>query len=379
MNELTLADRLGEGPLPAGDVLRYAVGIAEALRKIHDSGRAHGGLSPAAVVLGTGCVTLEPAQKLAVTVTPYTAPELLKDNAADARSDIFAFGALFYEMLTGRKAFEADTQEALALVLTNAAPPSLGRPALDRLVGGCVAKDPAARWQRMQKVLMELRLLTVSARRADPDSASRRDGAEAAARAAMRELEARLAARLEAYEVNLGEARAAAAAGQQALVASVAATQAALQSGAEAIHGQLAVAVERLGRSEQCLSGLEPRVLQLEQRMEAVLQGVARAEQSFEAMLTRVASAEGNFESAQARLVRTEESLEAARKATEAFQETMAVELGSVDQAVRAQASAIESARTAMAQTDDLVERVVEALEVLQTMVLEQAEGSSAA
>ena len=83
----------------------------------------------------------------------YMAPEQLEGRAVDARTDLFAFGALVHEMATGRKAFEATSQTSLVAAILGAEPPAisalqpLSPPALDRVVKKCLAKDPDERWQ----------------------------------------------------------------------------------------------------------------------------------------------------------------------------------------------------------------------------------------
>jgi serine/threonine protein kinase len=138
-------------------VLRCVLEAAEGVRQIHDDGRVHGAISPAAFELVGPTVRLLAAPS-ARTVTPYTAPEVLQGHAPDSRSDIFALGAVFYEVFTGRRAFESDGTETLAAA---ALKPS-GMAATDRLLCTCLAKDPAARWQRMQQVITELKLLMIA-------------------------------------------------------------------------------------------------------------------------------------------------------------------------------------------------------------------------
>src|ERR1035438_29155 len=200
----TLAQRMTEGRIPVPEALHYAMSMADALRKLHDAGKAHGAVTPSSITLiGTG-LDLIPSLGPPATVTPYTAPEVLQGQAADARSDIFSFGALVFEMLTGRRAFDGDGQTELKLALCNSAPPPSGSPAVDRLVAGCVAKSPAARWQRMQKIIMELKLLTVAARRADAAPAAR-GVSDAPLRSEIHQLEGRLATRLAAHEKTVAE------------------------------------------------------------------------------------------------------------------------------------------------------------------------------
>ena len=91
------------------------------------------------------------------------APEQLEGQEADARTDIFAFGAVLYEMVTGQKAFEGKSQASLIAAILNSEPPSIASlqplppPALDRVVGRCLAKDPEDRWQTARDLLRELK------------------------------------------------------------------------------------------------------------------------------------------------------------------------------------------------------------------------------
>ncbi|MBZ5586588.1 MAG: hypothetical protein LAQ30_31260, partial [Acidobacteriia bacterium] len=194
----SLAQLLAAGKMPLPEALRHAMMLAEALRKLHDQGRAHGALTPRCIILSDGGLDF-----LAVpgAITPYTAPEALEGRGADPRTDIFSFGAILYEMLTGNRAFAGEGVE-LAAALAGAPPAPSGSPIVDRLVANCLAKEPAARWPRMQKVLMELKLLTVAARRAQGAApAFRAEAADLAPiRGEMQQTEARIAARLEAHE-----------------------------------------------------------------------------------------------------------------------------------------------------------------------------------
>jgi len=104
----TLAQRLTEARIPVPEALHYAMSLAESLRKLHDAGKAHGSVSPSSIAVTATGLELIPSLGPPATVTPYTAPEVLQGQPADARSDIFSFGALVFEMLTGKRAFDAD-------------------------------------------------------------------------------------------------------------------------------------------------------------------------------------------------------------------------------------------------------------------------------
>jgi hypothetical protein len=292
-------------------------------------------------------VELLPPRAAQGLVTPYTAPEVLRGQNADARADIFAFGAIVYEMVTGRWPFEADTPEGLAAALLNSPAPGTGNPTLDSLMANCLAKDPAARWQRVQKVQMELRLAAVSTRRLE--GPPRRDNLDSLIRGEVQRAESRLVSRLEAQEKAVTEL-------QQAVTASLQAMQAHLCT----VDSKLAAGMERTKRGEEAAAEFGLRISGIEQRMDGPQERIGRAELLLEATTERVARAEHNAD-----LI---------RKHTAEFADGAAVQLHALQQTVGSQADAIEAARRALAQTDDLVERVVEALDSLQTIVLQRSE-----
>jgi serine phosphatase RsbU (regulator of sigma subunit) len=166
----TLATRLENGALPLDQALQSAIQIAGALDKGHRQGIVHNDLNPAnimltksgAKLLDFGLAPLMAAATVGIAgstqsplfgTLPYVAPEQLARQNADARTDIFALGAVLYEMLTGRKAFNGKTHASLIrAILTDVPPPitlrqRLTPPALDHAVKTCLAKDPDERWQ----------------------------------------------------------------------------------------------------------------------------------------------------------------------------------------------------------------------------------------
>jgi serine/threonine protein kinase len=171
------------GPMPVTAALRLASQIAEALDAAHTKGFVHRDLKPDNILVTKSGVKLLDfgLAKLAAksstapedeTVTqsltregtivgtlPYMAPEQLQGQDADARSDIFAFGAVLYEMLTGRRAFAGDNQASIIAAIMSADPPAAGapQPALDRALRRCLAKDPDARWQSVRDLGEELK------------------------------------------------------------------------------------------------------------------------------------------------------------------------------------------------------------------------------
>jgi eukaryotic-like serine/threonine-protein kinase len=203
----TLADRLARGPLPIEQVLRYGCEIADALDKAHRQGVVHRDLKPGNVMLTKSGVKLldfglakvlersldatgrgqaaagqHPMAGINLTSVPtvmgspsltqhgtilgtlqYMAPEQLEGKEADARTDVFALGAVLYEMATGAKAFAGASQASLigAILRDHPRPISdvvpLTPAALDRIVRTCLAKDPEDRWQTARDVSRQLK------------------------------------------------------------------------------------------------------------------------------------------------------------------------------------------------------------------------------
>lgn len=185
----TLARRLRKGPLPLEQALQYAVQIAGALDKAHRSGIAHRDLKPGNIMLTKSgaklldfglakltqnssahavslsqAPTQDPAtaQGMILGTPQYMAPEQIEGATVDSRADIFAFGTVSYEMLTGKKAFEGKSQASVIAKILNSDPPSISSlmpltpPALDRAVRTCLAKDPDQRWQSAGDLCREL-------------------------------------------------------------------------------------------------------------------------------------------------------------------------------------------------------------------------------
>jgi serine/threonine protein kinase len=185
----TLAGRLKKGPLPTDQVLQYAVQITDALDTAHKHAVVHRDLKPGNIMLTrTGAklldfglakvraaeavagMTARPTQTTPLTgegtilgTLQYMAPEQLEGADADARTDIFALGAVIYEMATGRKAFTGKSQASLISAIMGVEPPPLSTlqpmspPALDHVVRICLAKEPDARWQTAHDVLLQLK------------------------------------------------------------------------------------------------------------------------------------------------------------------------------------------------------------------------------
>ena len=179
----TLEDRLARGPLPLPDIIRYGADIATALHAAHRQHIVHRDLKPGNIMITRSGVKLldfglaKPADPMfaasdahstrALTnvtmagavmgTVPYMAPEQVEGRGADWRSDIFALGAVLHEMATGKRAFNGSSPASIAsAILTSDPPPIALSPALDRIVRGCLARDPDRRWQSAHDVALQL-------------------------------------------------------------------------------------------------------------------------------------------------------------------------------------------------------------------------------
>jgi eukaryotic-like serine/threonine-protein kinase len=186
----SLADRLKKGALPVPDVLRYGAQIAGALEAAHRHGIVHRDLKPGNVMLTrAGAKLLDfglartAAEGPSVISAPstlqtenrplttqgtilgtfqYMAPEQLEGLEADARTDIFALGALLYEMATGQRAFRGESKTSLIAAIVSSQPTPVSQvvpmtpPAFDHVVRTCLAKDSEDRWQSARDVKAQL-------------------------------------------------------------------------------------------------------------------------------------------------------------------------------------------------------------------------------
>jgi eukaryotic-like serine/threonine-protein kinase len=187
----TLADRLLKGPLPLEQVLRTGAEICEGLEKAHCSGVTHRDLKPSNIMLtrtgaklmdfglakpaaaaiggGSSSASLATMSKpLTVEGTilgtfQYMSPEQLEGKEADVRSDIFSLGAVLYEMITGKRAFEGRTTASTIAAILAAEPKPISTlqpmspPGLERVVKACLEKDPADRIQAAHDVKLQLK------------------------------------------------------------------------------------------------------------------------------------------------------------------------------------------------------------------------------
>lgn len=191
----TLADRLKKGPIPVDQALELAEEIADALDKAHRMGIVHRDLKPANIMLtkagsklldfglaklgvvapGTVETRLRTSLPAGPSADPLTArgtilgtfqymsPEQVEGQDADARSDIWAFGCVLYEMVTGKRTFEGKTQASLIAAILEREPTPMAElapitpPVLGRLVRTCLAKDPDDRFQTAHDLGLQLR------------------------------------------------------------------------------------------------------------------------------------------------------------------------------------------------------------------------------
>ena len=176
----TLSARLSRGPLPIEQAVRLAIQIADALGAAHTHGIVHRDLKPANIMLTKSGVKLldfglalfqsgDSGQRrngsgsltdigLLAGTLPYISPEQLEGREPDTRADMFSFGAVVFEMVTGRRMF-GGTNDTIVIPAILSTPPPPGQfkpPALDYVIRTCVARDPEDRWATMHDVRLQL-------------------------------------------------------------------------------------------------------------------------------------------------------------------------------------------------------------------------------
>ena len=198
----SLGDRLQKGPLPIALVLKHGIEIASALDAAHRQGIVHRDLKPGNVMLTKAGAKLldfglaksgplitstssvsqmaeSPTQHQPLTeqgtilgTFQYMAPEQLEGLEADARTDLFAFGALLYQMATGQPAFQGKTRTSLIAAIVSGTPTPLSQlvpltpPALDHVIKKCLEKDPDDRWQSARDLADQMRFIVDAGSRA---------------------------------------------------------------------------------------------------------------------------------------------------------------------------------------------------------------------
>ena len=175
----TLRRRIERGPLPVEEVIDIAAQIARGLDKAHRSGIIHRDIKPANVVVtGDGVVKIldfglaKLVGEAAITRTgtslgtpAYMSPEQAWGEAVDHRADLWALGVVLYEMLAGRRPFQAEREQAVLYAILHEEPPRLSEarrdvpPELERIVARLLAKDPEKRYGSAEAVLADLRTL----------------------------------------------------------------------------------------------------------------------------------------------------------------------------------------------------------------------------
>jgi serine/threonine protein kinase len=201
----TLAERLRKGALPLSEILKIALAVAQALAVAHRQGIVHRDLKPGNIMLTKGgaklmdfglaksaaagvsagsssAPLLSAAQTMsqASPVSPlttagtmigtiqYMSPEQIEGKEADARSDLFALGAVLYEMVTGARPFEGKSQISVASAILEKEPESISAiqpltpPALEQIVTACLAKSPDDRFQTAQDIVLQLKWIAQS-------------------------------------------------------------------------------------------------------------------------------------------------------------------------------------------------------------------------
>src|SRR6266550_1113244 len=190
----TLRERLSAGTLPRRKAIDYAVQIAKGLAAAHEKGIVHRDLKPENLfitrdgrvkILDFGLAKLTQPEKggpqtnlptetagtepgVVMGTLGYMSPEQVKGRPADARSDIFSFGAIFYEMLSGQRAFHGDSAAESMSAILREEPPDLSvtnqsvSPGLERIVRHCLEKNPEQRFQSSRDLAFDLESLSTA-------------------------------------------------------------------------------------------------------------------------------------------------------------------------------------------------------------------------
>jgi hypothetical protein len=352
----TLASRLAEGRIPIEEALRHATQLGEALRQIHDSGRVHGAVSAETILMAADGIELLP-------------PAETQDASGGTSADIAGFGVVLWEMLTFPNAIRGKAPDA----------EPLENPAVERLIAGCLSKEAAGRLPNMQKVLLELRLATLSTLHLGVSTARRRD--LDALDAGIQESEARQDARLQKHEMSVAEKHQAASDALNALrtefavletriggvhdvVSDNATRVSALESTIHSANSRLALLESRLAGE---LRSLEQQIAAQTAVIESLRASMAQTDdlvgRIVEAVESRLLLAHQSAEENAARIELLESKLNSAGQQNANLNARLAGAIEKFDRDIEVQTVIVENVRTSMAQTDDLVGRVVEAVE----------------
>jgi len=219
----TLAERLRKGPMPLNETLKIGIAVAEALAVAHRQGIVHRDLKPGNIMLTktgaklmdfglakstaagvSGAASSAPLLSAAMTMTmteaspvsplttvgamigtiQYMSPEQIQGKEADARSDLFALGAVLYEMASGARPFEGKSQLSVASAILEKEPQPISQvqpltpPAFEHVVSACLAKNPEDRFQTAQDVALQLKWIAQSGTQALPRTAGKRTSRE---------------------------------------------------------------------------------------------------------------------------------------------------------------------------------------------------------
>ncbi len=213
----TLRERLEDGALPLRKAIEYGVQVARGLAAAHDKGLVHRDLKPENIfILADGHVKIldfglaravgdangsGASETVAALTDPgqvmgtmgYMAPEQVRGRQVDGRADLFAFGAVLYEMVTGQRAFQRDTPADTMTAILKEDPPELQTvradlpPALERIIRHCLEKNPAERFHSARDVAFALESLSGSATTVSGSGAIAAAAAEPRCRATARE------------------------------------------------------------------------------------------------------------------------------------------------------------------------------------------------
>ncbi|MFH1374138.1 MAG: protein kinase [bacterium] len=177
----SLRDTIKQGKLTVSEAIGLTMQICEGLHKAHDSGVVHRDIKPSNIVIDSegrarildfGLATVSGEEKLTKTGSTlgtigYMSPEQVEGKQVDLRSDIFSVGVILYEMLTGRRPFEGDTETAVARSITDATPEPVARyksgetGELQQILNKALSKDSSLRYQHADGMLADLKRLTL--------------------------------------------------------------------------------------------------------------------------------------------------------------------------------------------------------------------------